>query len=106
MLAASIGGGALTTEVVADTTLQRSLDPAVFARAYGLVVPACVAGIAGGALLAPPLVALLGLDATLILTGSLVLTYGALAFARPLISRSPATVAGSAGPCTATVGPA
>ena len=109
VLAAGIGGGALTTEVVADTTLQRSLDPAVFARAYGLVVPACVAGIAGGALLAPPLVAVLGLDVTLILIGGLVLAYGALAFARPLISPSvavaPATVAGSAGPSTATVGP-
>ena len=83
MLAAGIGAGTLTTEVVADTTLQRSLDPAVFARAYGLVVPACVAGIAGGALLAPPLVALLGLDATLVLTGPLVLPYGALTLLRP-----------------------
>jgi MFS family permease len=83
VLAAAIGAGTMSTEVVADTTLQRSLDPAVFARAYGLVVPACVAGIAGGALLAPPLVALLGLDATLVLTGVLALTYGALALVRP-----------------------
>jgi predicted MFS family arabinose efflux permease len=83
VLAAVIGAGTMSTEVVADTTLQRSLDPAVFARAYGLVVPACVAGIAGGALLAPPLVALLGLEATLVLTGVLALTYGALALVRP-----------------------
>jgi predicted MFS family arabinose efflux permease len=86
VLAAGIGAGALTTEVVADTTLQRSLDDTVVARAYGLVVPACVAGIAGGALLAPPLVALLGLDATLLVTGTVVLAYGALAFVRPTLS--------------------
>jgi len=72
VLAACIGAGTMTTEVVAETTLQRTLDDAVVARAYGLVVPACVAGIAGGALLAAPLVALLGLDITLALTGAAV----------------------------------
>lgn len=82
-LAAGIGAGQLITEVVADTTLQRALDPAVFARAYGLALPACVAGIAVGALLTPPCVALIGLDGTLALTGASVLAYGALAFARP-----------------------
>jgi predicted MFS family arabinose efflux permease len=83
VLVAGIGAGQLVTEVVADTTLQRSLDPRVFARAYGLVVPACVAGIAAGALLAPPCVALIGLDGTLVLTGAFVLAYGAVAFSRP-----------------------
>jgi predicted MFS family arabinose efflux permease len=87
VLAAGIGAGTLTTEVVADTTLQRTLDDAVVARAYGLVVPACVAGIAGGALLAPPLVALCGLDATLLLTGTAVLAYGLVAFVRPTLSQ-------------------
>jgi predicted MFS family arabinose efflux permease len=91
VLAACIGAGALTTEVVADTTLQRSLDPTVFARAYGLVVPACVGGIVLGAVIAPPCVALLGLDATLVLFGALVLTYGAVAFVRPTVTR-PAAV--------------
>ena len=78
-----VGAGRFVTEIVTDTTLQRSLDPAVFARAYGLAMPACVAGIVVGALLAPPCVALIGLDATLALTGALVLTYGAVAFTRP-----------------------
>jgi predicted MFS family arabinose efflux permease len=87
VLAAGIGAGALTTEVVSETALQRSLDNAVVARAYGLVVPACVAGIAGGALLAPPLVALLGLDATLLFIGIVVLAYGMLAFVRPTLSQ-------------------
>ena len=89
VLAAGVGAATLTTEVVADTALQRSLDPAVFARAYGLVVPACVAGIAGGALLAPACVALIGLDATLLVTGLLVLAYGAVGFLpRPQPGRS------------------
>ena len=83
VLAAAIGAGLFATEVVADTTLQRSLDPAVFARAYGLAVPACVAGIAAGALLAPPCVAVIGLNGTLALTGGLVLAYAAAAFAQP-----------------------
>jgi predicted MFS family arabinose efflux permease len=83
VLAAAIGAGLFATEVVADTTLQRSLDPAVFARAYGLAVPACVAGIAAGALLAPPCVAVIGLNGTLALAGGLVLAYAAAAFAQP-----------------------
>jgi predicted MFS family arabinose efflux permease len=83
VLAAAIGAGLFATEVVADTALQRSLDPAVFARAYGLAVPACVAGIAAGALLAPPCVAVIGLNGTLALTGGLVLAYAAVAFAQP-----------------------
>jgi predicted MFS family arabinose efflux permease len=83
VLAAAIGAGLFATEVVADTTLQRSLDPAVFARAYGLAVPACVAGIAAGALVAPPCVAVIGLNGTLALTGGLVLAYAAAAFAQP-----------------------
>jgi hypothetical protein len=40
-------------------------------------VPGCVAGFAGGALPAPPPVALLGLDATLVLTGAVLLAHGA-----------------------------
>jgi hypothetical protein len=46
-------------------------------------VPACVAGIAAGALLAPPCVAVIGLNGTLALTGGLVLAYAAAAFAQP-----------------------
>ena len=83
VLAAAIGAGLFATEVLADTTLQRSLHPAVFARAYGLAVPACVAGIAAGALVAPPCVAVIGLNGTLALTGGLVLAYAAAAFAQP-----------------------
>ena len=83
MLAAGIGAGQLITEVVADTTLQRSLDPSVFARAYGLACRRAWPGSSAGALLAPPCVALIGLDGTLALTGAAVLAYGAVAFSRP-----------------------
>jgi predicted MFS family arabinose efflux permease len=77
-LVAVMGAGQMISEVGVDTILQRSLDPAVFARAYGLVVPACVAAIVAGALLAPLAVSLLGLDATLAITGAAVLVYAAL----------------------------
>lgn len=76
MLAAVFGAGSIVTEVVGDTCLQRSLDPAVFARAYGLVVPVCVGAIALGALLAPLFVALCGVGATLAIIGLAVIGYG------------------------------
>lgn len=77
-LAAVIGAGSVISEVVGDTALQRSLDPTVFARAYGLVVPAYVAAIVAGALLAPLSVSLVGAGGTLVLIGGAVLAYAAL----------------------------
>ena len=67
----------MITEVVGDTALQRSLDPSVFARAYGLVIPACVAAIAVGALLVPLSVSILGTRGTLVAIGIGVLAYAA-----------------------------
>jgi predicted MFS family arabinose efflux permease len=77
-LAAFFGAGSIVTDVVADTNLQRSLDPAVFGRAYGIVVSASIGGIAAGALLAPVAVWLVGVEGTLIGLGALTLAYGAL----------------------------
>jgi MFS family permease len=77
-LAAVVGAGSVITEVVGDTALQRSLDPAVFARAYGLFIPACVAAIVVGALLAPLAVSILGLNGTLAAIGGAVLAYAGL----------------------------
>jgi predicted MFS family arabinose efflux permease len=77
-LAAVCGAGSVIAEVVGDTALQRSLDPAVFARAYGLVIPACVAAIAVGALLAPLSVSILGVSGTFLAVGAGVLAYAAL----------------------------
>jgi predicted MFS family arabinose efflux permease len=83
VLVAVIGAASLVSEVVADTALQRSLDPAVFARAYGLVLPAALAGIAAGALLAPPCVSLVGLDGTLVLVGAIAAACGGAMLAAP-----------------------
>jgi predicted MFS family arabinose efflux permease len=82
-LAAVCGAGSVIAEVVGDTSLQRSLDPAVFARAYGLVIPTCVAAIAVGALLAPLSVSILGLSGTLLALGVAVLAYAVLLVASP-----------------------
>jgi hypothetical protein len=78
LLAAVFGAGCIVTEVVGDTCLQRSLDPAAFGRAYALVIPACIGAIVLGALLAPLLVALCGVAATLVIIGLAVTGYGVL----------------------------
>jgi predicted MFS family arabinose efflux permease len=76
-LAALFGAGSIVTDVVADTSLQRSLDPAVFGRAYGIVLSASIGGIAAGALLAPVAVWLAGVEGTLIGLAALTMAYGA-----------------------------
>jgi hypothetical protein len=63
--------------------LQRSLDPAVFARAYGLALPAFLGGIPAGALIAPLTIAQLGLTGTLIMIGASVIAYGMLVLNQP-----------------------
>ncbi len=82
LLVAVVGAGSIVTEVVGDTCLQRALDPAVFARAYGLVLPAYVGAIAVGALLAPLCVAAIGLSATFVVLGFAVAGYGLFILAR------------------------
>jgi MFS family permease len=93
VLVAVIGAASLVSEVVADTALQRSLDPAVFARAYGLVLPAALAAIAAGALLAPPSVSLVGLDGTLVLVGTVAAACGGAMLAAPYERPALATTA-------------
>ncbi|HEY2656987.1 MAG TPA: hypothetical protein VGI55_14435, partial [Solirubrobacteraceae bacterium] len=83
LLAGVFGAGSVTAEVVGDTCLQRTLDPAVFARAYGLALPTFLGGIAAGALLAPLAIMLIGLTATLVLIGIAVIAYGTLVLRRP-----------------------
>jgi predicted MFS family arabinose efflux permease len=85
-LAAFFGTGQIVTEVVADTALQRSLDPAVFGRAYGIVFSASIGGIAAGALLAPLAVSLVGLEGTLIAAGALTMAYGAAVLSTSITS--------------------
>jgi MFS family permease len=90
---AVIGGlGSIVGEVLSDTALARMLDDSVLARAYGFVLPACVAGIVAGSLVAGPLVAAVGVSATMALAGAFVAVVGALLLRRPLsgIGASPA----------------
>jgi MFS family permease len=76
VLAASTGVGAILVEVLTETSLQRSLPADVFGRAYGLALPASLAGIVLGSLLAPVLVALAGGSSAMIISGAVVVGYG------------------------------
>jgi MFS family permease len=83
-LALTGGGGMVVGEILADTALPRMLDEAVLARAYGLAYPASIAGIVGGALIAGPLIALLGVSGALSAAAGSVALVGALLVRRPL----------------------
>jgi MFS family permease len=78
VLAVVCGTGSIVVEVIVDTVLARTLDEAVLARAYGLAFPASIAGIAVGALIAAPLVGLLGLPGALAAIAALLAGYAAL----------------------------
>ena len=71
VLAVVGGAGAVLVEVLCETALQRDLDEDVFARAYGIALPASIAGIAAGSLVAAPLVAVVGLTGAVVATGCL-----------------------------------
>ena len=81
-IVAVTGTGAVLVEILTETSLQRTLDEEVFGRAYGLAVPASLAGIVAGSLLAPLLVAVFGERGALIVAGAGVLCY-ALMLLRP-----------------------
>jgi MFS family permease len=78
VLAAAGGAAALVVEVLSETGLQRLLDEAVLARAYGLALPAALGGIVIGALAAAPLQAVLGLQGALAAFGGVVALYAAV----------------------------
>jgi predicted MFS family arabinose efflux permease len=73
--AALSGGGAMVVEVLTETTLQRELDDAVLARAYGFAFPASIGGICLGGAVAAPLIGAIGLTGTLSLVAALVVGY-------------------------------
>ena len=60
----------MLVEILTETGLQRMLPPEVFGRAYGLALPAALAGIALGSLIAPLLVTALGTTGALIACGA------------------------------------
>jgi MFS family permease len=78
LLAGFTGAGALCVEIMTETGLQRMLDDEVFGRAYGLALPASIAGIAVGSLIAPALVSAFGATAALLACGAVVTAYCAV----------------------------
>jgi predicted MFS family arabinose efflux permease len=72
------GAGAVLVEVLTETALQRDLEEEVFARAYGIALPAAIAGIVGGSLVAAPLVMAIGLAGAIVATGVLTAGYAAV----------------------------
>jgi len=77
-MAALTGMGAIGVEIMTETGLQRMLPADVFGRAYGLAIPASIAGIVAGSLIAPLLVSSVGLPGALLACGAVVLGYAAL----------------------------
>ena len=80
-----LGVGMVVGEVLGDTALPRLLNDRDLPRAYGFVMPASMAGIIIGSLLAGPLVSLLGLSGCLVSAGCLVLAAAALLLRHPLV---------------------
>ena len=60
------GAGTLIVDVLAMTALQRAVAPDVTARVFGVFWALIVGAIALGALVTPPVVGLLGLDAAIV----------------------------------------
>ena len=63
------GAGSIVTEVVAMTILLRSLPQDVIGRVFGIIDSLLVASILGGSLIAPALVEIAGLRASLVIVG-------------------------------------
>jgi hypothetical protein len=82
LLACVNGAGAILVEVMTETGLQRMLPAEVFGRAYGLAIPASIAGIVVGSLIAPVLVSALSLNGSLVACGAIALAYGLQLLAR------------------------
>jgi predicted MFS family arabinose efflux permease len=98
LLAGFTGGGALCVEIMTETGLQRMLDDEVFGRAYGLALPASIAGIAVGSLIAPVLVSAFGETAALLACGTVVTAYCAVVWrARPAPATAPTVATSFAG---------
>jgi MFS family permease len=78
LLAAATGLASMVVEILAETVLQRTLDDAVFARAYGFAFPASIGGIAVGAVVTAPLIAWCGLPLAMAVIAAVVVGYAGL----------------------------
>jgi hypothetical protein len=90
-LVAATGAGAVLVEILTETGLQRMLDEDVFGRAYGLALPASLAGIVAGSLAAPLLAGALGGRGALVAMGLAVLAYALFLLRRSPAQREPVT---------------
>jgi MFS family permease len=63
------GAGTLVVDVMAVTALQRAVPSELLARVFGVFFAYVLAAISLGTLIVPPLVDLIGLDATLLVMG-------------------------------------
>lgn len=73
------GVGSIVTEVLAVTLMQRSLPREVLARVFGILDSVVIAAVLAGSALAPVLVDLIGLRASLVVVGAVVPVLGAVA---------------------------
>ena len=97
LLAAFTGGGALCVEIMTETGLQTMLDDEVFGRAYGLALPASIAGIAVGSLIAPALVSAFGATTALLACGAVVTAYCAVVWRTRPAGTTPTAAAAPTG---------
>jgi MFS family permease len=65
-LALLAGAGMVVAEVLSETAIQSQVPESMLGQVFGLVIPTSLAGIVVGALAAGPLLALLGLEASLV----------------------------------------
>ena len=78
LLVSVTGIGTMLVEIFTETCLQRVLDEEMFGRAYGLALPASLAGIVAGSLIAPLLAGALGAPGALVAVGCALLGYAVL----------------------------
>lgn len=67
------GAGMVAAEVLSETAIQSQVPESMLGQVFGLVIPTSLGGIVVGALVAGPLLAVLGLEASLVVVAGVVL---------------------------------
>lgn len=93
VLMVASGMGSVVTEVLAVTVMQRSLPRDVIARVFGMLDSVVIAAVLLGSSLAPTLVGLIGLRASLVVVGAVVPVIGSIVALR--LAQRRAAVAGA-----------
>jgi MFS family permease len=82
VLLALEGAGVIVCDVIVITVLQRIVNPDIMGRVFGILDSLMVAGMLLGSLVAPVLVGAIGLPASLVVAGSLLLVFTVLTLPR------------------------